>query len=245
MDVGLIRKLAARAAGERAFADLTREDDTSLDQVLLQKAASAEDPDLFRIAMRMLGEPMKNYEALGGQYKVASLDPALEPTEPAEPPSRMGLLNNVSRGALTGGAIGGLLPLAAGLGSAVATGKATVPLRHMGVGAGLGALTGAGAAYLSNAKRQAEEQAAEDEVLKQAFGQPMFSAAPAPDPKLEAASLSSPSPSSSGPTGPKAPSASSGPSGGGSSAGSPKVQSVPEPSVPGAGVSAGAGGGMG
>jgi hypothetical protein len=169
MDVGLIRKLAAKAAGERAFADLTREDDTSLDQVLLQKAASAEDPDLFRIAMRMPGDPMKNYEALGGQYKVAYVDPI--------------------------------------------------------------SLT--------------EEQAAEDEVLKQAFGQPMFSAAPAPDPKLEAASLSSPSPSSSGPTGPKAPSASSGPSGGGSSAGSPKVQSVPEPSVPGAGVSAGAGGGMG
>lgn len=151
MDAASIRKVAARVAGETAFAELTREEDNSLDQVLLHKAASAEDRPLFEIAMRLPGDAVNNYEALGGTFK------------------------------------------------------------------------------------------------KQAFGQPMFSPAPAPDPKLEAASLKPPSASSGGSSGPTRPSTSSGSQGSApsSDAGGPKVQSMPEPSVSGAGVSAGAGGGMG
>lgn len=151
-DVREIRKVAARVLGEGAFADLTKDlvEDDSLDQVLIYKAAQADNRPLFEIAMKLPGNPINNYEALGGTFK------------------------------------------------------------------------------------------------KEAFGQPMFSAAPAPDPKVQAAGMSS-SPSGSS-SSPKPPSGTSGPQGGGGSSGStgaPKVQSVPEPSVPGAGASAGTGGGMG
>ena len=97
MDAATIRKLAARVAGEAAFAELTSEEDNSLDQVLLHKVACAEDRSLFEIAMRLPGDAVNNYEALGGTFKKQAFgqpmfsaapapDPKLEATAALKPP---------------------------------------------------------------------------------------------------------------------------------------------------------------
>lgn len=69
MDIALIRKVAAAELGRRALDELTATPDDSLDSVYLAKAAQAEDPDLFRTAMRMSGDSIGNYENLGGTFK--------------------------------------------------------------------------------------------------------------------------------------------------------------------------------
>lgn len=69
MDLVYIRKLAARDAGRRALDELTAESSAPLDDVMLHKAAQAEDPELFRMAMTMPGDPIGNYEVLGGTFK--------------------------------------------------------------------------------------------------------------------------------------------------------------------------------
>lgn len=69
MDIAYIRKTAARMQGQRALAELTAEPSSPLDDVMLHKAAQAEDPELFRIAMTMQGDPIGNYEVLGGTFK--------------------------------------------------------------------------------------------------------------------------------------------------------------------------------
>ena len=68
-DVGLIRKLASAELGKRALADLTREPDDSLESIHLSKLAHVEDPDLYSIALSMGGDPIGNYETLGGTFR--------------------------------------------------------------------------------------------------------------------------------------------------------------------------------
>lgn len=69
MNVAYIRKVAARQVGKRALDELTAEPSAPLDDVMLHKAAQAEDPELFRMAMTMPGDPIGNYEVLGGTFK--------------------------------------------------------------------------------------------------------------------------------------------------------------------------------
>ena len=84
-DIGLIRKLAAQELGKRALAELTAEPDDSLERVLLYKAAQAEDRPLFEICMRLPGDAINNYEALGGKFKQAFGQPIFG-TAPAPDP---------------------------------------------------------------------------------------------------------------------------------------------------------------
>jgi hypothetical protein len=86
MDIGLIRRMAAEELEKRAFAELTGEEDTSLDSIFLAKAAQAEDPELFRIAMRMEGDPIGNYEVLGGAFKKQAFGQAMFKAAPAPDP---------------------------------------------------------------------------------------------------------------------------------------------------------------
>jgi len=84
-DIALIRKLAAQELGKRALVELTAEPDDSLDRVLLYKAAQAEDRPLFEICMRLPGDAINNYEALGGKFKAAFGQPMFG-TAPAPDP---------------------------------------------------------------------------------------------------------------------------------------------------------------
>lgn len=241
MDVARLRKIASAELGKRALAELTAEEDTSLDSVLLAKYAQAEDLGLFQIAMRLPGHPVHNYEAMGGVFKTAGKD-YLSPESQITG-------GDVAKNALIGGATGASIPAMKALADAVVTGKGRASPRHMLAGAGIGAGVGAVGTMLERRHADKVRAAEEDRLLKQAFGTPMFSGAIAPDPMTsQAGGLKPPSPSSgpTGSSGPQAPSASSGPTGGGGSSGvgAPKVQSIPEPSVPGAGAGAG-GGGMG
>lgn len=69
MNIGYIRKVAELERGRSALDELTAGPTTPLDDVFLHKAASAEDPELLRIAEHMGGDPLANYENLGGTFK--------------------------------------------------------------------------------------------------------------------------------------------------------------------------------
>jgi hypothetical protein len=140
-------------------------------------------------------------------------------------------------------------PMATGLGALTGAGIGAMQSSgHVLPGAGYGALAGTGLglavgpiarSIMRRSRASAPMTAGEDEILKQAFGQAMFKAAPAPDPKVQATGAKPPTAS-----GPKAPSGPTGSTGGGGT-GAPAVQSVPSPSVSGGPASAGAGVGMG
>jgi hypothetical protein len=224
MDIVLIRRMAAEELEKRAFAELTGEEDTSLDSIFLAKAAQAEDPELFRIAMRMQGDPIGNYEVLGGKYKVAV---------------SIGKIKNIVENAdVTADRLKSFMK--------------RVGKHRPGPSGNYDSIVGARRAAAEEAahgrymqtsplrgKPLKKESSQEDEILKQAFGQAMFRTAPAPDPKVQATGAKPPTAS-----GPKAPSGPTGPTGGGGT-GAPAVQSVPSPSVSGGPASAGAGVGMG
>lgn len=89
MDITLIRKLASQELGKRALEELTSESDTSLDDVFLNKAARAEDPQLFKIAMSLKGDPIEQYEALGGKYKQAFGQAMFDITPAPDPVAQM------------------------------------------------------------------------------------------------------------------------------------------------------------
>ena len=69
VDVEHIRKVATAERGKHALAELTSAPDDSLESVYFSKAAHVEDPDLYRIALHMGGDPIGNYENLGGTFK--------------------------------------------------------------------------------------------------------------------------------------------------------------------------------
>ena len=124
VDVEYIRKVAAHELAKRSFDELSTVEvpDTSLDDVFLHKAAQAEDPDLFRIAMNFEGDALKNYETLGGKYKIAG-----EQSDDITRSAALLALTGAGVGALDGG-VKGILP-----------------------GAGYGALAGGGGAALAHA----------------------------------------------------------------------------------------------
>ena len=73
MNISLIRKLAWRDAGREYFEP--KVNPTSV--LLLQKAASAIDKQLLKVASSLPGDTLSNYEALGGTYKIAELSPKI------------------------------------------------------------------------------------------------------------------------------------------------------------------------
>lgn len=68
MDIDLIRKLASLEEGRR-YLEGPQED--SLDFIHQSKLVTAADWGLMKIAMRLPGDLIEAYEALGGTYAIA------------------------------------------------------------------------------------------------------------------------------------------------------------------------------
>ena len=130
MDVEFI-KMAARLENGRRYTERETEIDPA-SVLLLQKAASAEDPELLRIASSLDGDTLTNYEALGGKYKAAFGQPMFQMQAP-----QMGAQPGAGGPAAAGG-MPHLKPAGApGAGPAGAPGAGVKP-PGMGAGAGAG-----------------------------------------------------------------------------------------------------------
>jgi hypothetical protein len=67
MNTDLIRKMASRELARRYFKEDTEINPVS--EVLLHKAASAENRQLLNVASQLSGDTLENYEALGGTFR--------------------------------------------------------------------------------------------------------------------------------------------------------------------------------
>jgi hypothetical protein len=176
MDVSLIRKMASLERGRRYLADDGLGKLSSVDEVLVTKAASAEDESLLRLAVDLPGDTLDTYEALGGKYKHAMIGIGIDVASFAEGEKSKGYLS-------------------VGFPFGVAVGARHKP---SGVGAGIG-LTGPVISWSPGSMAQyADEQNRKDRAKarakskkktagvplwrKLAFGTPMFQMNPIPTP---------------------------------------------------------------
>lgn len=116
MDIDHIRKLASLEQGRQYLEGRFGPKEVSATAaVLLTKAGSADDPGLLRLASKMSGDTLQNYELLGGTFEKAALGapmfqmsvpgaPALKPPAP-----RVGPAQPSAQGASAGGG-GGSIP---------------------------------------------------------------------------------------------------------------------------------------
>jgi len=82
MDIGYVRKKASLELGRKQLQDPVPD---AAAVVLLQKAATA-DQELLKIASRLPGDTLENYEELGGTFsKEAIGTPMFQPAAPAQP----------------------------------------------------------------------------------------------------------------------------------------------------------------
>lgn len=88
VDTDFIRKVAAIELGKSAFESLTSSNgpDDSLEHVFLIKRAQVEDEELYKLASRLPGDPLVNYEVMGGGYKKQAFGTPMFSGAPAPDP---------------------------------------------------------------------------------------------------------------------------------------------------------------
>lgn len=142
VDVNLIRKVAADELNKSAFESLSNssEPDDSLEHVFLVKRAQVEDEELYKLASRLPGDPLANYEVMGGRYKLAFGTPMFSGAPAPDPKVQAGAQAPASQAAPSGpkaptGASGSA---GAGAPSVGGTSAPSVPSATSGTSSGMG-----------------------------------------------------------------------------------------------------------
>ena len=165
-----------------ALEDLCGERDDSLESIHLSKLAHVEDPELYRIALGMGGDPLGNYETLGGTFRKQASGRLENASEGASRGMNVGVLGSLLGGAVIGAKNKGVFSNASRLGGAaqgLVAGSMVAPVGAVAgslIGGIIGALLPVGEVAPTAQKSGAPEQLQKAAFRKTAFGTPMFQA---------------------------------------------------------------------